>query len=75
MSASAAIVDSPRLHVKRRSLIVSETSKTCATGVTREDEISDPSCFSRKSRESRTNNKIRFTRNALLRDFATNRHE
>jgi len=33
-------------------------SKTCATGATHEDETSDPSCY---SRESRTNNEIRFT--------------
>jgi hypothetical protein len=40
---------------------VSETSKTCATGATREDDTSDPSRFSRKPRESRANNEIRFT--------------
>jgi len=34
---------------------VSETSKPCATGATREDETSDPSRFSRKSRATRTN--------------------
>ena len=33
----------------------------CATGATHEDETSDQSRFSRKSRESRTNNEIRFT--------------
>src|SRR6267143_7048750 len=38
--------------------MVSETSKTCATGATCEDEISNPSRFSRKSR---ANNEIRFT--------------
>jgi hypothetical protein len=37
---------------------VSETSKTCATGATREDESSNPS---RLSRKSRVNNEIRFT--------------
>ena len=41
--------------------IVSETSSAYATGATREDETSYPSRFSRKSRESRTNNKMRFT--------------
>jgi hypothetical protein len=40
---------------------VSETSKTCAIGATRKDETSDPSRFSRKSRESCANNEIRFT--------------
>jgi hypothetical protein len=35
------------------------------TGETREDETSDPPRFSRKSREFRANNEIRFTRNAL----------
>ena len=32
-----------------------------ATGATREDGASEPSYFSRKSRESRANNEIRFT--------------
>ena len=50
-----------RTDVKRSSWIVRETSKTCATGATREDETSDPSRFSRKSLESRVNNEIRFT--------------
>jgi TonB family protein len=45
---------------------MSETSKTCATGATREDGTSDLSRISRRSRESRGNNEIRFTRNALL---------
>jgi hypothetical protein len=38
---------------------MSETSKPCATGATREDETSDPSRFSRKSRESQAKNEIR----------------
>jgi hypothetical protein len=41
--------------------IVSETSKTCATSATREDETFDQSRFSRTSRESRSNNEVRFT--------------
>jgi hypothetical protein len=36
---------------------------------------SHPSCFFRKVRESRMNNEIRFTRNALSGDFAAYRHE
>jgi hypothetical protein len=36
---------------------VSETSKTCATGATREDETSDQFRFAHKSRESRANDK------------------
>lgn len=39
----------------------SVTSKTCATGTIYEDEISDSSRFSCKSRKSCTNNEIRFT--------------
>ncbi len=35
-----------------------ETSKTCATGATREDDTSDPSRF---SRTSRAGNQIHFT--------------
>lgn len=35
---------------------------------------SDPSRFSRKSRESRGNNQMRFTRNALSVGFAVNGH-
>jgi len=38
---------------------VSETSKPYATGATREDETSDPSRFSRKSRATRTNRERR----------------
>jgi len=36
---------------------------------------SHPSRFFRKVRESRMNNEIRFTRNALSGDFAAYRHE
>ena len=38
---------------------MSKTSRPCATGATREDETSDPSRFSRKSRATRTNREIR----------------
>ena len=38
---------------------MSETSKMCATGAIREAETSDQSRFSRKSRESRVDNKGR----------------
>jgi len=47
---------------------MSETSKTCATGATREDETSDPSRFSRKSRESRAKNERH--RHSSMRLFA-----
>jgi hypothetical protein len=63
---------SPLLGVKSRSYIVSETSKTCATGATNEDESSNPSRFSRKSRAK---NGIRFTKNIVSCDIATNRYE
>ena len=42
------------------------------TGATREDEIFDPSRFSRKAS---ANNKLRFTRNALSGGLVTNSHE
>lgn len=35
---------------------------TCVTGATREDEVSDLSRYSRKPRESRANNEVRFTK-------------
>jgi len=47
----------------------------CATGATHDDDTSGQSRFSRKSRESGANNEIGFTRNDVLRNFATNRHE
>ena len=55
--------------------MVSETSKTCATGTNHEDDTCDPSRFSRKPRESRANNEIRFTKNARSGNFETNRHK
>ena len=45
----------------RRLRVVSEIRKTCAAGATREGETSNPSYFSRNSRESRANNGLRFT--------------
>src|SRR5688572_31971606 len=40
-------------------------SEACATGATREDETFDPSRFSRKSRESRSNSEIGHTHDTL----------
>jgi len=48
----AVVADSRLLRVKFRSWIVRKTSKTCATGATRENETSDPSRFSRTPRKS-----------------------